>query len=301
MSEQVITTDASIPPESLRAGRLAQEIWWSEHPVLSIRPSGGWVALNLWELWAHRELLYFLTWRDIKVRYKQTALGAAWAIMQPLLTMMIFAIFFGRLARVPSDGIPYSVFAYAGLLLWGFFANAVVNSASSLVGTPTLITKVYFPRMIIPGAAVLAALVDFAIASLILGVLMAWHGIPVRWTIAIFPLLVLLITILATGLGIFLAALNVKYRDIRYALPFLIQLWMFVTPVIYPASLVPREWSWVLALNPLTGIIEGFRACLFGRSVPWGALGISSLMAIGLLVYSAYSFQRIERSFADRI
>src|SRR6267378_2885790 len=301
MDEQALVTDASSVTASRRAGQVAQEIFRPERPLVSIRPGGGWVALNLRELWAHRELLYFLTWRDVKVRYKQTVLGAAWAIIQPLFTMLIFTIFFGRLAQVPSDGIPYSLFAYAGLLPWTFFANAVGNSAASLVGSSNLIRKVYFPRMIIPGAAVLAALVDFAIASLILGILMAWHGIHVRWTIAIFPFLALLTTILAVGVGMLLAALNVKYRDVRYALPFLIQLWMFVTPVIYPASLVPQKWRWVLALNPLTGIIEGFRASLFGRSVPWGALGVSSVIAIGLLVYSAYSFQRMERSFADTI
>ncbi|HLB88025.1 MAG TPA: ABC transporter permease, partial [Terriglobales bacterium] len=274
---------------------------WPERPLVSIRPRKGWAALNLRDLWVHRELLYSLTWRDVKVRYKQTTLGAAWAIIQPLFTMLIFTFFFGRLARVPSDGIPYSLFAYAGLLPWTFFANAVGNSATSLVARSNLITKVYFPRMIIPGAAVLGELVDFAIASLILGILMAWHGIQVRWTIAVFPVLVLLTTVLALGVGMLLAALNVKYRDIHYALPFLIQLWMFVTPVIYPTSLVPAKWRWVLALNPLTGVIEGLRASLFGRPLHWGALGISSLISIGLLVYSAYFFRRMESSFADTI
>ena len=301
MGKQAIVTEAHSTSASRRAGQVVQEVLRPGRPLVSIRPSGGWAPLNLRDLWLHRELLYFLTWRDIKVRYKQTALGAAWAIMQPLFTMLIFTIFFGKLAQVPSDGIPYSVFAYAGLLLWTFFANAVGNSASSVVGSSKLITKVYFPRMIIPGAAVLAALVDFVIASFVLGVLTAWHGIHMRWTVAIFPILVLLTTVLAIGVGMLLAGLNVKYRDIRYALPFLIQLWMFVTPIIYPTSLVPAKWRWVLLMNPLTGIIEGFRTSLFGRPVPWGPLGVSGVISIGLLVYSAYSFRRMERSFADTV
>jgi lipopolysaccharide transport system permease protein len=301
MSEQVVITDTSCAPASHAAGQVAKGILWPERPFVSIRPNRTWVELNLQDLWLHRELLYFLIWRDVKVRYKQTVLGATWAIIQPLFTMLIFTLFFGKLAHIPSEGIPYSVFAYAGLLPWTFFANAISNSATSLVGSSNLVTKVYFPRMIIPGAAVLAALVDFVIASAILGVLMAWHGIHVQTSITIFPVLVFLTTALATGIGMLLAALNVKYRDIRYALPFLIQLWMFVTPIIYPASLIPQKWRWVLTLNPLTGIIEGFRACLFGRPLPWGALGTSSVIAVGLLVCSAYSFRRMERSFADTI
>src|SRR2546421_6385579 len=208
-------------------------------PPLKIRPSKGWVALNLKDLWVYRELLYFLTWRDIKVRYKQTLLGASWAIIQPLFTMLLFTLFFGKLAHVPSDGVPYPIFAYAGLLPWTFFSNAVTNSGNSLVGSSNLITKVYFPRMIIPGAAVGAGLVDFAIAFIILIVLMIYYGVAFTWSIVMLPVLIILLTLLAIGVGMWTSALNVKYRDIRYALPFVIQLWLFASTVIYPASLMP--------------------------------------------------------------
>src|SRR6266446_4013090 len=220
-----------------------------------IRPSRGWVALNLKDLWVYRELLYFLTWRDIKVRYKQTLLGASWAIIQPFFTMLLFTLFFGKLAHVPSDGIPYPIFAYAGLLPWTFFSNAISNSGNSLIGSANLITKVYFPRIIIPGAAVAAGLVDFGIALIILIVLMIYYGVMVTWSILMFPVLVGLTTLLALGMGMWLSALNVRYRDVRFALPFLIQLWMFVSPVIYPSSFLPVKLRWVLSLNPLTGII----------------------------------------------
>ncbi|MCI0559447.1 MAG: ABC transporter permease, partial [Nitrososphaera sp.] len=243
-----------------------------EHPLITICPSPKWAALNLHDLWEYRELLYFLTWRDIKVRYKQTILGAAWAIIQPLSTMLIFTLFFGKLAGIPSEGIPYSIFAYAGLLPWTFFANAVTNSGNSLIGSANLISKVYFPRMIIPGAAVGAGLVDFAIAFTILIGLMIYYGVGVSWSLVMLPPLVLLTTLLAMGVGMWMSALNVKYRDIRYALPFMIQLWMFATPIIYPSTLVPEGWRWLLALNPLTGIIEGYRDALFGREFDWVSL-----------------------------
>ena len=270
-----------------------------EKPLVTIEPSKNWVALNLRDLWAYRELLYFLTWRDIKVRYKQTALGAMWAIIQPLLTMLIFTIFFGKLAGMPSDGVPYSIFAYAGLLPWTFFSNAVTASGNSLIGSANLITKVYFPRMIIPAAAVGAGLLDFAIAFIVLFVLMAYHGMGVAGSIVMLPVLVLLTMLLALGVGMWMSALNVKYRDIRHALPFMIQLWMFVSPVIYPSSIVSGKWRWVFALNPLTGIIEGFRSSLFGRAFNWTALAISSAFTLVLLVYSAYTFRRMEKTFAD--
>jgi lipopolysaccharide transport system permease protein len=269
-------------------------------PTVRIRPSKGWVALNLNDLWAYRELLYFLTWRDIKVRYKQTALGASWAIIQPLFTMLLFTLFFGKLAKLPSDGIPYPIFAYAGLLPWTFFSNAVTNSGNSLVGSSNLITKVYFPRMIIPGAAVGAGLVDFAIAFVVLVGLMIYYGVALTPSLLALPLLLALTTLLALGVGMWTSALNVKYRDIRYALPFLIQLWMFASPIIYPASLMPQRWRWVLRLNPLTGIIEGYRASLLGRTpFDWPSLGISTVITLAILVYSAYSFRRMERTFAD--
>ncbi len=272
-----------------------------EKPLITITPRRGWIALNLREMWSHRELLYFLTWRDIKIRYKQTALGALWAIIQPLFPMLIFTLFFGRLAKMPSDGIPYSVFTYAALLPWTYFAAAVANSSTSIVGNSNLVTRVYFPRMIIPGAAVLAALVDFAIAFILLGCLMAWHRITPTLSILMLLPLIALVSLLALGLGLLLAGLTVKYRDFRFALPFLIQIWMFATPVIYPASLVPAKWRWVLALNPLTGIIEGFRSSLFARPFAWESLAFSAVFSIVMLIYAAYSFRRQERMFADLI
>ena len=271
----------------------------TEEPIFTIRPSSKWVALNLRDLWAYRELLYFLIWRDVKVRYKQTVLGVAWAVIQPLFAMLVFTLFFGKLAGVASDGIPYPLFAYAGLLPWTYFSNAVTSSGNSIVGSSHLITKVYFPRMIIPGAAVAAGLVDFAIAFVLLAGLMIYYGVAVTWNIAMLPPLVVLTALLALGVGMWTSALNVRYRDVRYALPFLIQLWMFATPIIYPSSIVPAKWRWAVALNPLVGIIEGYRSSLFGREFDWSALGLSSLVTIALLVYSAYSFRRMEKSFAD--
>jgi lipopolysaccharide transport system permease protein len=279
----------------------AQSPTLPDRPVLSITPSRGWVALNLVEVWAHRELLYFLTWRDIKIRYKQTALGMVWAIIQPLFPMLVFTLFFGRLAKVPSDGIPYSVFAYAGLLPWTYFASAIGNSSNSIVGSSNLISRVYFPRMIIPASAVLAALMDFLIAFMLLAILMIWHRIPVTLsTLMLLPLIAIL-TLVSLGIGMMFSGWTVKYRDIRFALPFLVQLWMFATPVIYPASLVPEKWRWVLGLNPITGIVEGFRSALFGRPFLWGFLAYSAAFAVVVLVYSAYSFRRLERLFADLI
>lgn len=270
-----------------------------DKPVVTIRPSGKWVALNLGDLWAYRDLLYFLTWRDVKVRYKQTALGAAWAIIQPLFTMLIFWLFFGRLAGMPSDGVPYPLFALAGLIPWTFFANAVTSSGNSLVGSANLITKVYFPRMIIPFAAVGAGLIDLAIAFGLMAAMMIWFGVVPTLSLLLLPLLVLLTTLLAIGVGMWMSALNVKYRDIRYALPFLIQLWMFASPIIYPVSLLPARWRWALAINPMTGIIDGFRAALFGRRPDWQALAISATVIISVLIYAAYHFRRMEKTFAD--
>ena len=247
-----------------------------DKPVATIGPSKSWVALQLGDFWQYRELLYFLTWRDVKVRYKQTLLGASWAILQPLLTMLIFTLFFGRLAGVPSDGIPYPIFAYAGLLPWTFFSNSVTASGNSLVGSSNLITKVYFPRMIIPSAAVAAGLVDFAVAFSLMVVLMIYYQVAVTWTVLMLVPLTLLVTMLALGAGMWLSALNVRYRDIRYALPFLMQLWMFVSPIIYPVSMLPARWRWLLNLNPLTGIISSFRTALFGGAFDCKALGIST-------------------------
>ena len=272
-----------------------------DKPVVAIEPRKRWAALNLRDLWACRELLYFLMWRDIKVRYKQTVLGAAWAIIQPLVTMLIFTYFFGKLARVPTDGVPYPIFFYTGLLLWTFFSNGVTNGANSLIGNSNLITKVYFPRLIIPSAAVGAGLLDFAIASVLLIGLLIYYGFSASLCyLMVFPL-VLLTTLFALGVGIWLSALNVKYRDVRYALPFLIQIWMFLSPIIYPSSMVPPEWRWVLSLNPLTGLVESFRAALFGRDLPWLALAYSGAFTLVMLVYASYTFRRMERTFAEFI
>jgi lipopolysaccharide transport system permease protein len=271
----------------------------SEQPIVTICPSRKWVALNLSDLWAYREVFYFLMWRDIKVRYKQTLLGVAWAIIQPLCTMLVFWLFFGRLAGLPSDGIPYPLFAYAGLVPWTFVSNAVISAGNSLVGNPSLITRVYFPRMIIPCAAVGAGLMDFAIILLFLIVPMGTYGVAITWHLLLLPFLITLTTLLALGVGMWLAALNVQYRDIRYVLPFLIQLWMYSTPLIYPASLVPAEWRWLFAFNPLAGLVEGYRAALFGREWDWTALSISSSITVVLLVSAAYTFRRMEKTFAD--
>jgi lipopolysaccharide transport system permease protein len=270
-------------------------------PLIAIRPSGKWVALDLGSLWSYRELLYFLMWRDVKVRYKQTLLGAAWAVIQPLFAMAIFTLFFGRLAGVPSDGIPYAIFVYAGLLPWMFFSNAVTNSGNSLVGSSNLISKVYFPRMIIPAAAVGAGLIDFAIALLILVVLMIYYGVAVTLHVLMFPVLVALTMLLALGVGMLMSGLNVKYRDVRHALPFVIQLWMFATPIVYPASLVPAKWRLAYALNPLTGIIEGYRCSLFRMDFDWALVATSAGITLAILIFSAYSFRRMEKSFADAV
>lgn len=286
-------------PEGLSEAAAVSAYAVPEYPLVTICPSRKWVALNLRDLWAYREVLYFLVWRDIKVRYKQTLLGVAWAIIQPLFTMLIFSLFFGRLAGLPSDGIPYPLFAYAGLVPWTFFANAVSNGGNSLIGNPSLITKVYFPRLIIPCAAVGAGLMDFAITFVFLLVLMVPYGVVLTWNLLMVPVLIVLTTLLALGIGLWLAALNVQYRDVRYALPFLIQLGMFATPIIYPSSLVPAEWRWLLALNPLAGLVEGYRAALFGREWDWTAFSISSTITLVLLVVFAYSFRRMEKSFAD--
>ena len=263
--------------------------------------SSRWTGLEVHDLWAHRELFYFLAWRDVKVRYKQTLLGAAWAILQPLLTMVVFTLLFGQLAHVPSEGEPYAIFSYAGLLPWNFFTSALTNSSNSLVTSSSLITKVYFPRLLVPTAAVGAALVDIAIASLMLFVIMPIYSVGFHASLILFIPLVALTALTAAAVGIWTSALNVKYRDIRYALPFAIQILMFLTPVIYPISFVPERWRWVLRLNPLSGIIEGFRDAIFGRSFNWNGLLISTVITFALLAAAAYIFRRMEQEFADII
>ena len=268
-----------------------------ENPVVVIEPNRR--SLNLQELWKYRDLLYVLTLRDVKVRYKQTVLGVLWAILQPLSMMIIFTLFFGRLASIPSDGIPYPLFAYSGLLPWTFFANSLNNSTNSLAGNASLITKVYFPRMIIPLAAVGAGLVDFVIAFALLVLLMMYYGVGFSISILMLPVLTFLTMLLTAGMGMWTSALNVKYRDIRYAIPFAIQIWMFITPIIYPSSLIPDNWRWLFLINPLTGIIEGYRSAIFGNPFNWTALCVSVFIIFVVLIYSVYAFRQMERGFAD--
>jgi lipopolysaccharide transport system permease protein len=265
-----------------------------------IEPKKGWIAFNLKEVWKYRELFYFLTKRDIKVRYKQTVLGGLWAIIQPVFTMIVFTLFFGRLAKMPSDGIPYPIFVYAGLLPWTYFANALTASGNSLVGSANLITKVYFPRLIIPASASLAGLLDFFIAMLVLGVLMVYYQFLPGYGILLFPALVALTFLCAVGVGLWLSALNVEYRDIRYAIPFVVQLWMFVSPVIYPVSMVDEKYQWLLALNPMGGVITAFRASLLGHQpIDWFLLIISAVIIVLLFLSGLFYFKRMEKTFAD--
>lgn len=269
--------------------------------VISIQPVSSWSIFSFKEVWAYRELLFFLTWRDVKVRYKQTVLGVGWAILQPLFMMLIFTIFFGRIAGVDSAGIPYPLFALAGLVPWTFFANAITASGNSLVGSAHLITKVYFPRLIVPAAAILAGLVDFLLAFILLCLLMVYYRVSLTTHVLLLPVLILLTALFSLGVGTWMSALNVKYRDVRFALPFVIQLWLFVSSVILPSTSVPQKWRWLLMLNPMSGIIEGYRASLFGLPFDWPALGVASVLTILVLIYAIYAFGRVERSFADII
>ena len=271
-------------------------------PTFLIDPPSGWPTLGLRELWEYRELLYFFTWRDIKVRYKQTALGAAWAIIQPFFMMLVFSLFFGRLAHVSSDGIPYPVFVYAGLLPWQLFSQSLVESSNSLVTNERLISKVYFPRVCLPISAVIAGLVDFTIAFTILILMMAFYG--VRPTAAIFavPAFILLAACTALAVGLWLSAFNARYRDVRYTINFLIQFWLFATPVAYSSSLVPLRWRALYGLNPMAGVVEGFRWSLLGGSeAPGPMLAVSVLMVVLLFIGGLYYFRRMEAEFADVI
>ena len=266
-----------------------------------IEPARGWRSLDLRELWAYRELLFVLTMRDIKVRYKQTVLGAAWAILQPFMTMVVFTIFFGHFANMPSDGYPYPVFVYSALVPWTFFANAITSSSNSLVGSAHLISKVYFPRLIIPLSAVGVGVVDFAVAASILLAMMLFYGVGWTFNLLMAPVLLLAMMFTALGVGTCLSALTVSYRDFRYVVPFMVQLWMFVTPVVYPASLVPTHWRWLLYLNPMWGLIDGFRAVFLGSAFDFLGLAISAGVAIGVFIVGVAYFERVERRFADII
>lgn len=268
--------------------------------VLIIQPTRGWLKLNFRELWEYRELLYFLVWRDIKVRYKQTALGAAWAILQPVMTMIVFSVFFGRLAKMPSDGVPYPVFAYTALLPWQLFAYSLSESANSLVGSQHLIKKVYFPRLVVPISSVLAGLVDFAIAFVVLLGLMAYYGIRPTAAIVALPLFVILAIATALSVGLWLSVLNVQFRDVRYTIPFLTQFWLYATPVAYPSSLVPEKWRPLFGLNPMAGVVEGFRWALLGKaSNPGPLLWVSIAAVVVLLIGGLAYFRRMESTFAD--
>jgi lipopolysaccharide transport system permease protein len=275
----------------------------SEEPFVRLQPSKGWVSLRPRELWEYRELLYFLTWRDIKVRYKQTILGAAWAILQPLLTMVVFSLFFGRLASVPSDGIPYPVFSYAALVPWQFFATGLQMSGNSLVGSANLIKKVYFPRLIIPMATVFSGMVDFVLAFVVLMLMMLAYGIVPTINIVFLPLFVLLAFATSLGVGMWLSAMNVQFRDVRYTIPFLTQFWLFATPIAYPSSLIENDfWRAIYGLNPMVGVVEGFRwALLDADTAPGLIIVVSSVVALLLLISGTYYFRRMEKTFADVI
>ncbi len=291
--ETIATSESQIHTSS------SSDIFENSQLVIDARDSK--LGLHFGELWSYRELLFFLTWRDIKLRYKQTALGAAWVIIQPLFAMLLFTLFFGKLARMPSDNVPYPLFAYAGLVPWTFFSNAVTNSGHSLVGNAHLISKVYFPRLYIPAGAVGAGLLDFAIASLLLIPMLIYYKVPLSWNLLFVPLFALLATSLALGVGMWLAALNVRFRDVRYAIPFLVQLWLFASPVIYPASIVPANWKWLLAINPMTGVIEGFRSSILGKPFDLPTILSSSVVTLLILLFSFIAFRRVEDSFADVI
>ncbi|MCL6481443.1 MAG: ABC transporter permease [Firmicutes bacterium] len=286
-------------------GTVVESLSYGGHSIRRptlLQPSKGWAALKLAEVWEYRELLYFLTWRDILVRYKQTVLGAAWAILQPLLAMVIFTVFFGRLAKIPSGGVPYSLFSYAGLVLWMFFANGLSQGSNSLITNPELVKKVYFPRMVLPTATVLSGLVDFLLAFLLLIGMMVWHQqfptVNLIWA----PVFVFLALGTCLGVTYWMSAMNVMFRDVRYTIPFLTQIWMFGSPIVYPSSIVPEPLRVLYGLNPMVGVVEGFRWAMLGTPrPPLGVLAVSTLVAFLLLVGGMYYFRRVEKVFADLV
>jgi lipopolysaccharide transport system permease protein len=265
-----------------------------------IEPSRGWISLDFRELWEYRELLYFLTWRDIKVRYKQTVLGAAWAIIQPFFTMVVFSLFFGHLAKVPSDGVPYPIFSYAALVPWTFFSHGLASSSNSVVGSRNLVTKIYFPRLLVPLGTVTSGVVDFVLAFVVLLVMMAFYGIAPTVNVVWLPLLLLLAFVTSLGVGLWFSALNVQFRDVRQVVPFITQFWLFATPIAYASSLLHEPWRTLYAINPMAGVVEGFRWALVGTNTqPGPMIAVSSVVAVGLLVSGAFYFRRMERTFAD--
>lgn len=272
-----------------------------EEPYTVIEPRRNWSLINIRELIHYRELLYFLTWRDIKVRYRQAVLGAAWAILQPILYMVVFSIFLGKLVKMPSEGIPYSIFVFAGLLPWLFFSNAVSSAGQSLVGSSHLITKVYFPRIFIPTAKIVTTLLDFMVSTLVIFIMLPFYDMALTWNIFLLLVLIFLTLLCAIGVGSFLSALNVEYRDFQYVTPFMIQIWMFCSPVVYPVSIVPERWRWVLTLNPMTGIIDGYRAAFLGKAIDWEGLGISGVTVVLIFIIGLSYFMKVEERFADII
>jgi lipopolysaccharide transport system permease protein len=284
-----------------RAARPGEEPEFSGAVHVLVRSEESGVQLNLRDLWAYRELLYFLTWRDVKVRYKQTLMGVAWVIIQPLLMMLIFTLVFTKFARLDTGDLPYPLFAYSGLLVWGFFSTAITSGTNSLISNTSLVTKVYFPRAFIPAAAVAAGLVDMVVGSVLLVALAVYYHVHVTWAVLLLPAFVLLATAMALGVGMLASALTVKYRDLRHVLPFFIQVWMFASPVVYPTGVVPPKWQWVLAFNPMTGVLEGFRASFAGLPFLWLHVAASALSAAALLACAYYAFRRLEDTFADVI
>ncbi|MGH7773112.1 MAG: ABC transporter permease [Candidatus Binatia bacterium] len=271
-----------------------------ETPCIVIQPSKGLFSLDLGSIWHYRELLYFLVLRDIQVRYKQTVIGAGWAILQPLMTMVIFTVIFSTFAKIPSDGLPYPIFAYTALLPWTYFAQALSSSGTSLVGNANLISKVYFPRLLIPLSSVLAPVVDFLLSFLVVLGLMVWYGIVPTWGMLALPLFLLVAVMTALAMGLWLAPLNVKYRDVRHTIPFLLQIWMYASPVAYPVSLVPEQWRMLYGLNPMAGVIEGFRWALLGKTSPdFMVMAVSAVIVLTLLLGGIVYFKRMERTFAD--
>jgi lipopolysaccharide transport system permease protein len=270
--------------------------------VVVIQPSEGWVPLDLKGLWQYRELLYFLCWRDIKVRYKQTVLGAAWAIIQPFFTMVVFSLFFGRLAKIPSDGLPYTVFCYAALVPWTFFANGLSQASDSLVSNSNLIKKVYFPRLVIPIATVLSGIVDFVLAFLVLLGMMFYYGLTPTIHILLLPIFLLLALVTALGVALWLSAMNVQFRDVRYVIPFVVQFWLFATPIAYPSSLLSEPWRTFYGINPMVGVVEGFRWALLGTDAGLSLMSlVSSITAVVILITGLFYFRRMEKSFADTV
>lgn len=269
-------------------------------PRIRVQPSKGWIGMNLDEIWKYRELLYFLVWRDVKVRYKQTVMGALWAIIQPFLTMIVFSLFFGRLAKMPSDGIPYPIFAYSALVPWTFFANALSQASNSLVTNADMIKKIYFPRLIMPTASVLAGVVDFVLAFIVLVGMILYYQYPLNINVVLLPFFLMIAFITSLGVGLWLSAMNVQFRDVRYTIPFIIQVWLFATPIAYPSSLLPEFWQPFYGINPMVGVVEGFRWALLGTDVALKPMIIVSFVgAMLLLISGAYYFRRMEKSFAD--